>query len=252
MRYFERVGLTVFTDSTGAAVISAPPWCLLTRVRQHLEIVQVVNPTGQDFFNHRGKAAEDRIIFLSSREPIPSDEKIPWRSIESLAFTMPCRAGSEESGNDGVDDTPKPKRKTKKAKGNKRLSSIAFDDSDEGEDSGSQIESIAKRRSTRRHVSDIDSALLPSIFTDSLAQEIGGSDNAVAGPSSHNTNAVAGPSRLSDPIDLTRSPSPEMPSFKWRQVTPESQFIGALDAPDSDPVDYYTYTSGPRPLRKFF
>lgn len=66
MRFFEHLGLTVFTDpSTGLTILSAPPWCLLTRVRQRLEIVQVVNPTGRDLFTHRGpKNTTDRNIYL--------------------------------------------------------------------------------------------------------------------------------------------------------------------------------------------
>ncbi|KAJ7601361.1 hypothetical protein DFH06DRAFT_1154239 [Mycena polygramma] len=113
----------------------------------------------------------------------------------------------------------------------KGLSSISFNHRNNGEDLGSQIELIAKW-CTRRHVSDTDSTLLPSIFTDSLAQEIDESDNTV--------------------VALLPITQMLLPGLCWQQVTPESQFIGALDAPDSDPVDYYTYTSGPQPLRKFF
>ncbi|KAJ6604816.1 hypothetical protein DFH09DRAFT_1300971 [Mycena vulgaris] len=109
MGYFDSIGHTVFTDPVSGLEIFAPPWVLLTRVRQHLRVVHVVNPTGRDLNTHRGgrHGTESRYIFISSREPIPEEDLALWRTLDS-------KKGRKTSGGSG-----------------KRLSSIAFGDSDE-------------------------------------------------------------------------------------------------------------------------
>lgn len=67
MVFFDQLGSTVFTDLSGAEVLSMPAWVILTRARQHLEVVEVVHPTGQDFHDNRvltKNVTESRIIYL--------------------------------------------------------------------------------------------------------------------------------------------------------------------------------------------
>jgi hypothetical protein len=55
MAYFEQIGPTVFTDPiSGFDALTSPPWMLLGRNKQRLEIVHVVRPTGKDLYLHRG------------------------------------------------------------------------------------------------------------------------------------------------------------------------------------------------------
>ncbi|KAJ7704836.1 hypothetical protein B0H17DRAFT_1193343 [Mycena rosella] len=193
MVYFNHIGLTVFTEpSSGLEIWKAPPWVHLSRVRQHLEIVQVVNPTGRDFYTHRGSktATEDRYIFLSSRMLIPKEEKISWYTPQSLAFTMPSRSDSDEETGD-----------TGKRKGKKHISSIAFGDSDSAV-SQSEAELLSKKqvapkkrtkRATRtaagaRWEDNLYSTShweddFASIFNDDVAQDIESTDTTTTDPS---------------------------------------------------------------------
>ncbi|KAJ7085421.1 hypothetical protein B0H15DRAFT_375231 [Mycena belliarum] len=65
----------------------------------------------------------------------------------------------------------------------------------------------------------------------------GGPSGSSAGPSG--SNAVAGPSRLTDPIDLTRSPTPDLPAFLTGPKTPEASYmvdmVDMVDTTYSDP-----------------
>ncbi|KAJ7463792.1 hypothetical protein B0H11DRAFT_2240736 [Mycena galericulata] len=252
MAYFQHLGLSVFRDPNGVKIVSAPGWVLLTRVKQRLEVVQVVNPTGKDFHTHRGakSAAENRFIFLSSRVPIPRNERAAWRTTDSLAFAVSKSDSDDETG-----DTPK-NSKNRKGKGKKRPTSFEPEQSEE-EFLPMTQPTLKKRKLHAR--SDAD---LPSIYTDEIAREIAfvpahasntitqaSQTNAVAGPSTNASNAVLG---SSTPIDLTaslsRSPSP----WPWaRATTPEPSIT--IDPTYSDPVEY-TYSTGPRvlPDRKFF
>jgi hypothetical protein len=55
MAYFEQIGPTVFTDPiSGLERLTSPPWVLLGRNKQRLEIVHVVRPTGRDLYVHCG------------------------------------------------------------------------------------------------------------------------------------------------------------------------------------------------------
>ncbi|KAJ7144676.1 hypothetical protein C8R46DRAFT_1027195 [Mycena filopes] len=278
MAYFENIGPTTFTTPTGLTV-DAPPFVLLSRVRQRLEVVQVLNPNGEDFFTHRGKHSNvgERLIFLSSRVPIPQSERLAW--VTSLAAAFTVQPGHTDSGSDdGQDASKRPKPKPKN-KSRKRLSSIALEDSEELIEDLFADEGTARKRQRRvtRQSNADDESTLPFIFTDSIAQEISlsnssGPSNAVAGPShstnatvgpSHSTNATAGPSRLeasaTEPIDLTggtsRSPSPDIPSFMRAPIvttpTPQAYQL-AIDPAFSDPVEEYCYGAGPKPIPKFF
>ncbi|KAJ7734872.1 hypothetical protein B0H16DRAFT_1767019 [Mycena metata] len=257
MAYFEHLGPTVFTNAVAGLDLQAPPWVLLTRVKQHLEIVQVVHPAGIDLFTHRGKNATpgERFIFISSRSPIPVSEKDSWKKTEMLAFMPDSDSAEGESGSENTGGTPKSSKQ--KGKGRKRRSSVAFDDSDDllGDEVSFKTEVKPKRRATRNNNIDIT---LPAIFKDSIAQEISASSTPFAGPS-RLPNAIAGPSRPSntstEPIDLTggsRSPSPNIPSFMFADTattTPSHQL--AIDPSFSDPVEY-TYGPGPRAIPKFY
>ncbi|KAJ7126496.1 hypothetical protein C8R46DRAFT_1027815 [Mycena filopes] len=263
MAYFENIGPTTFTTPTGLTV-DAPPFVLLSRVRQRLEVVQVLNPNGEDFFTHRGKH--------TSRVPIPQSERLAW--VTSLAAAFTVQPGHTDSGSDdGQDASKRPKPKPKN-KSRKRLSSIALEDSEELIEDLFADEGTARKRQRRvtRQSNADDESTLPFIFTDSIAQEISRPSNAVAGPShstnatvgpSHSTNATAGPSRLeasaTEPIDLTggtsRSPSPDIPSFMRAPIvttpTPQAYQL-AIDPAFSDPVEEYCYGAGPKPIPKFF
>ncbi|KAJ7716202.1 hypothetical protein B0H16DRAFT_1736159 [Mycena metata] len=258
MAYFEHLGPTVFTNAVAGLDLQAPPWVLLTRVKQHLEIVQVVHPAGIDLFTHRGKNATpgERFIFISWRSPIPVNEKNSWKKTEMLAFMPESDSAEGESGSENAGDTPKPTKQ--QGKGRKRRSSVAFDDSDDllDDEVSFKTEVKAKRRVTRNNNIDVT---LPTIFKDSIAQEISASSPPVAGPS-RLPSAIAGPSRVAntstEPIDLTgggsRSPSPNIPSFmfaKTATTTPSHQL--AIDPSSSDPVEY-TYGPGPRAIPKFY
>ncbi|KAJ7454503.1 hypothetical protein FB451DRAFT_1373553 [Mycena latifolia] len=261
MAYFDQLGPSVFTDETTETSVVTPRWVLCTRVKQKLEIVQVARPTGRDLHTHRGpkNVNENRYIFFAPRSPIPSKDRAAWRTVDSLAFAMPRQSesgGSEDEDESSAEVTPKPQ---KKAKGQKRLSSIAFGISDDdwlsGDESVKKKEGvpIPKRRKANENAWR-DHFAMPSIFTDEKLERdaaeaglFGGSGGRQAPAGS--TNAVAGPSRLSNnpTIDLTlRSPTPEFPLFLTgpRPRTPESPTY-------SDPVEY-NYSSGPRPAPKFF
>lgn len=49
MAYFADLGLTIFGD-----FVSAPGWVLMSREKQRLRVVQVVNPAGKDLETHLG------------------------------------------------------------------------------------------------------------------------------------------------------------------------------------------------------
>ncbi|KAJ7464811.1 hypothetical protein B0H11DRAFT_2240570 [Mycena galericulata] len=265
MAYFDMIGPTVFNDpSSGAQVLSVPGWVLLTRVRQRLEIVEVAHPTGNDVFVHRGgqkNATENRFIFISSRKPIPRNERDSWRTTESLAFQMlKSQSGSDD---EGLEEIPKAVKRKNPSK--KRLSSVAFEEDDSWshfeEEPAPTQPGLKKRNLRARRVDDLN---LPSIYTDHIAEEILHGPTVAA--ETFSGNAVAGPSRLFEPIDLTgsRSPSPAsawtnyfggytLPTAPNAPSTPEQAPApeAPIDPTYSDPVEY-SYGTGPKAPRKFF
>ncbi|KAJ7771995.1 hypothetical protein DFH07DRAFT_768108 [Mycena maculata] len=258
MVFFDHLGPTIFTDPYGGEeILSAPGYVLFTRVRQRLEVVQITHPTGRDFQTHLGpkNATENRFIYLAARTEIPRSERASWRTTNSLAFTLPSSetAGSEE---EEAQDTTPPKPKVTKAT-KKRKRSLTVEDSDDGlslfavEDriQAPALKLIEKRnfRKVARKSYFDDDRTLPSILTDSIAQEL----STASGASMSHNNATAGPS--DQPIDLTgtsHSPSPGLPSFMRTFLTPEPTALPITDSTFS-PVEH-TYVSGPRALRKFF
>ncbi|KAJ7468847.1 hypothetical protein B0H11DRAFT_1907382 [Mycena galericulata] len=262
MAYFDMIGPTIFNDpSSGAQVLSVPGWVLLTRVRQRLEIVEVAHPTGNDVFVHRGgqkNATENRFIFISSRKPIPRNERESWRTTESLAFQMvKSQSGTDDEGSGEIPKVVKRKNPSKK-----RLSSVAFEESDSGSHFGepAPTQPGLKKRIRARRADDLN---LPSIYTDHIAEEI---LHGTVAAETVSGNAVAGPSRLFEPIDLTGSRSPS-PASAWTHYFGDYTLPTAPNAPStpdqapapetsidpaySDPVEY-TYGTGPKAPRKFF
>ncbi|KAK6981347.1 hypothetical protein R3P38DRAFT_3234368 [Favolaschia claudopus] len=241
--YFEEAGDIKFTDDEGNSV--------------RLELVHIVRPNGHHLQAHYVQRQDERYIFLGESHPgcLSLSALGPIGIIvDSIAFMPPGEMVYLKEG----ETTSKGKGKSKSGK---RLSSIAFHDDDSEDISGDDVDlgndSVAKTRKRRNTYSAacaitvapksyVEDAL-PTIFNDSVAQEIQASGAA------HSNNAAASSSGLpTEPIDLTggtsRSPSPVIAPF-MRHVTPEAQ--QEVDPTFSDPIDFQ-YSTAPRPLRKFF
>ncbi|KAJ6563440.1 hypothetical protein DFH09DRAFT_1082488 [Mycena vulgaris] len=267
MAYFDQIGRSVFGDTISGGMVRAAPWVLLTWVKTKLEIVHVANPTGQDLYTHlwtkehNGKPVHLHIAtVLGAREAIPDEERLVWHTPDSLAFILP-----EESGesNDDIEAQSDSSQGAGRQKGStrKRISSIAFESSDGDSLSGSEDKLARNKLAPKKRNVGVHNNYaeedLPSIFTDAIAQELNPfktttrnsrtSRNAIAGPSTSRAERTCAPT-----INLTRTPSPEVPFFMLaRTPTPESEYATFDDPSFSDPVEY-EYLTGPRTQRKYF
>ncbi|KAJ6530965.1 hypothetical protein DFH09DRAFT_1093361 [Mycena vulgaris] len=266
-------------DAISGGMVRAAPWVLLTWVKTKLEIVHVANTTGQDLYTHRGprNITENRYIFICAREAIPDEERLVWHTPDSLAFILPEESGESNDDIEGEvlperwsmpksadkhEVTPPKARDDKKGSTRKRISSIAFESSDgdslsSNEDKLARNKPAPKKRNVGVHNNYAEEDL-PSIFTEPLPKSSLDPFNTTTRNSRTSRNVIAGPStsraeRTCTPtIDLTCTPSPEVPFFMLAQtLTPESEYATFDDPSFSDPVEY-EYLTGPRTQRKYF
>ncbi|KAJ7347254.1 hypothetical protein DFH08DRAFT_960604 [Mycena albidolilacea] len=164
----------LYFDAKKVSACDEPTWYLGTNDYRKLAIVPSKQPTGADVEYDKGNSGTGfRLchVWIVSAEPIPSDIMASWMEDNCLPFRKPAEPSSDDDDEGSVASvSPLPAMPKNPSK--RRLFSHSSDEED-------PCRNLKPTMITTPLVGTVPSrkwSRLPDMFTDGVAQEIGGSD----------------------------------------------------------------------------